>query len=81
MDNFTTLYRSLVQKPLSFFLKNKENLFMEHNLKYTVNEDEDWKFAGEENIYKGVFNLVNHIEKVSLDKELSTMIKSVVLLR
>ena len=73
--------RSLVQKPLSFFLKNKEKLFTHHNLKYSVDEDESWKFAGEENIYKGVFNLVNHIEKLSLDKELSTMIKSAVLLR
>ena len=56
-------------------------MFTEHNPRYGVEEDNDWRLEGDENIYKAVFNLVNHIGKLSHDKELSTIIKTAVLLR
>lgn len=74
-------FRCLVQKPLSFYLKNREKLFSDYNPEYGVNEEETWIFQGDENIYKGIYNLVNHMDKITLEKELTVMIKTAVLLR
>ena len=77
----TLMIRCLVQKPLSFYISNSEKLFSKYNPEYGVKESEEWILEGEENIYKSVFNLVNHIDKISMEKELSIMIKTSVLLR
>jgi len=74
-------FRCLVQKPSSWYIEHKANLFSEYNAKYGIDEPEGWKLEGDENIYKAIFNLVNHIEKLTIDKELIAIIKSVVLLR
>ena len=42
---------------------------------------EDWKLDGDESIYQAVFNLVNHMDKMSVEKEIASIIKSSVLLR
>ena len=70
-----------MQKPLSFYINNSEKLFSQNNPAYGVDENEGWILEGEDNIYRSVFNLVNHIDKVSLEKELSIMIKTSVLIR
>ena len=70
-----------MQKPLSFYKNNQGKLFSKYNPQYGVNESEDWVLHGEENVYQSVFNLVNHIDKISMEKELSIMIKTAVLLR
>lgn len=46
-----------------------------------MNEPDTWRFVGDENIYKGLYNLVNHLNKITVDKEINTMIKTAVLLR
>ena len=76
-----SLSRCLVQRPLAWHVENADSLFTEYNPSYGVQEHQDWRLEGEENIYKAVFNLVNHIGKLTQDKELSTIIKTVVLLR
>ena len=48
---------------------------------FCVDQPDGWRFEGDENIYKGVYNLVNHLDKMSGEKELNTMIKTAVLLR
>ena len=70
-----------MQKPHSFYAQNKETLFSGYNPQYCVDEPDTWRFEGDDNIYKGVYNLVNHLDKMSADKELNTMIKTAVLLR
>ena len=70
-----------MQRPLSWYVEKAGTLFSEHNPMYGVQEQEDWRLQGEDNIYKAVFNLVNHREKLSQDKEIATIIKTVVLLR
>ena len=70
-----------MQRPLSWYVEKAGALFSEHNPMYGVQEEEDWRLQGEDNIYKAVFNLVNHREKLSQDKEIATIIKTVVLLR
>ena len=62
-------------------MKNREKLFSDYNPEYGVNEEETWIFQGDENIYKGIYNLVNHMDKITLEKELTVMIKTAVLLR
>ena len=73
--------RCLVQRPLAWYLEKADSLFSQHNPSYGVQEDKDWRLEGDENIYKAVFNLVNHISHLSQDKEITTIIKTVVLLR
>ena len=46
-----------------------------------MEEPDSWRFEGDENIYRGVYNLVNHLDKMTGDKELNIMIKTAVLLR
>ena len=70
-----------MQKPMSFYISNSEKLFSQYTPEYGVNENEEWILEGEENIYRSVFNLVNHIDKISVEKELSIMIKTSVLIR
>ena len=74
-------WRCLVQKPSSWYIEHKADLFSEYNEKYGIEESEGWKLESDENIYKAIFNLVNHINKLTVDKELIAIIKSVVLLR
>ena len=73
--------RCLVQRPLAWYEEQAGSLFSEHNPRYGVQEDEDWKLEGDDNIYRAVFNLVNHRDKLTQDKEIATIIKTVVLLR
>ena len=70
-----------MQKPVSFFLENRDALFSDYNPEYGVNENENWRFEGDKNIYRGIFNLVQHMDKLTMEKELSIMIKTAVLLR
>jgi len=74
-------FRCIVQKPSSWYKENKDKLFSEYNIKYGVEEAEEWKLEGDENIYKSVYNLVNHVDKLTIDRELIAIIKSAVLLR
>ena len=70
-----------MQKPSSWYSQHADSLFTSHNEKYGTEEGEGWRLEGEENVYKAIYNLVNHIEKLTVDKELIAIIKSVVLLR
>jgi len=74
-------FRCLVQKPCSWYTQHATSLFSSYNEKYGTEEEEGWKFEGDENIFKAIYNLVNHIDKLTVDKELVAVIKSVVLLR
>ena len=73
--------RCLVQRPMSWYVERAGSLFSEHNPRYGVEEEDDWRLQGDDNIYKAVFNLVNHRDKLNQDKEIATIIKTVVLLR
>jgi len=74
-------FRAIVQQPAEFFIKNKDKLFSRHDPEYGTKEQDNWKLAGPENIYKGMYNLVNHIDKLSEQRELEAIIKSAFLLR
>jgi len=74
-------FRAIIQQPCKFFLENRSKLFEEHDKEYGTKESEEWKFEGTENLYRGLFNLVNHMEELTLSKELDCVIKSAVLLR
>ena len=73
--------RCLVQRPVSWYVEKADSLFRDHNPSYGVEEEENWRLEGEDNIYKAVYNLVNHRDKLSFDKEIATSIKTAVLLR
>ena len=66
---------------MSWYVERAGSLFSEHNPRYGVQEEADWRLEGDNNIYQAVFNLVNHRDKLSQDKEIATIIKTVVLLR
>ena len=66
---------------MSWYVERAGSLFSEHNPRYGVQEEADWRLEGDNNIYQAVFNLVNHRDKLSQDKEVATIIKTVVLLR
>ena len=66
---------------MSWYVEQAGLLFSAHNPRYGVQEGEDWKLEGDDNIYQAVFNLVNHRDKLTQDKEIATIIKTVVLLR
>lgn len=74
-------FRCIIQKPCFWFLKHKDTLFSTYNQKYGTDMSEDWKLDGDESIYQAVFNLVNHMDKMSVEKEIASIIKSSVLLR
>ena len=74
-------FRCLVQKPSSWYNQHAASLFSSYNVKYGTEEEEGWKFEGDENIYKAIYNLVNHTDKLTVDQELVAVIKSAVLLR
>lgn len=70
-----------MQRPVSWYVERASSLFSQHNPRYGVEEGEDWRLQGDDNIYQAVFNLVNHRDKLTQDKEIATIIKTVVLLR
>ena len=70
-----------MQKPASFFIENKAKLFSDYNPRYCVGEAAGWSLAGEENVYRAIYNLVHHMDKLTIDKELNIMVKTAVLLR
>ena len=70
-----------MQKPASFFIENKAKLFSDYNPRYCVDEAAGWSLAGEENVYRAIYNLVHHMDKLTIDKELNIMVKTAVLLR
>jgi len=74
-------FRAIIQQPAEFFLKNKDRLFSAHDPEYGTKEQEEWQLAGPDNTYRAIYNLVNHIEKLSEQKELEALIKSAFLLR
>ena len=74
-------YRAVIQQPASFFLEGRARLFTEHNKEYGTNEAEDWSFHGRDHLYQGLFNLVNHMDALTPEKELDCVIKAAVLLR
>jgi len=74
-------FRSLIRNPAEFYIQNQKDLFTNYDQKYGTNNSDNWKLEGENNVYQAIFNLVNHREEMSLDKEIETVIKSVVILR
>jgi len=74
-------FRAIIQQPAKFFVENRSKLFEVHDKEFGTKEPEDWTFEGTETLYRGLFNLVNHMEELTPAKEMETVIKSAVLLR
>jgi len=74
-------FRAIIQQPSKFFVENRSKLFEVHDKEYGTKESEEWRFEGTETLYRGLFNLVNHMEELTPSKEMDTVIKSAVLLR
>ena len=41
-------YRSVTQKSLDFFLKNKENLFGKHDIKFGIDAQPGFSYTGDQ---------------------------------
>merc|ERR1719273_2138116 len=73
-------YRAVTQKGLQFFLDNRSKLFSRHDIKFGTNVENGYSYTGDEH-YRGLYNLVNHVESMTPNERLSFSIRSIALLK
>ncbi len=72
--------RAVTQKSLNWFRSRRETLFSTHDIKFGVEVDKDYSYTGEEH-YRGLFNLVTHLDRTSDTDRVTFLVRTIVLLR
>lgn len=73
-------YRAITQKPVNFFVDNRDQLFDKHDIKFGLENPPGFAYKGNQH-YKGLYNLVNHIEHTNKEERLSIVVRTAVLLK
>ncbi len=74
------IYRAVTQKSLDWFKSRKPALFTDHDVKFGLDVKGDYSYTGEEH-YRGLFNLVNHLQQATDGERVNLLVRTVVLIR
>lgn len=73
-------YRAITQKSLDFFKANKSQLFGSHDIKFGIDIQPGFTYEGHQH-YKGLYNLVNHLDQMTSEDRQAFVVRSVILLK